>query len=115
MRKRNLKKTPQSICDRTIEVFAMLGAAHIGRNVAQMSRGGIRICQCTTLTVVTTSVVAGQVDGEPYLFAPSKIKLTCLHEQASMLYCKRNDPQGEKLIRLIGRGVAGITDSEGEH
>jgi len=96
------EKTAQSICDGTIEIFAMKGAAHIGRNVAQVSRGGIRLCQCEEATLTITEVVAGQVDGEPYLFAPSIISLSCLTDKANMVFCTKNDPKQEKLKNLIG-------------
>jgi len=96
------EKVPQSICDGTIEIFAMEGAAHIGRNFAQVSRGGIRICQGKTVTLINTELVAGQVDGEPYWFAPSKVELTC-QGQGNMLYCTVGDQDEKKRNRLTGK------------
>uniref|UniRef100_A0A6B2L4D2 Diacylglycerol kinase n=1 Tax=Arcella intermedia TaxID=1963864 RepID=A0A6B2L4D2_9EUKA len=75
----------QCVWDGKIEVFGMYGAAHFGRTVASMSRGGIRICQCTRATICTTSPIAGQVDGEPYMFFPSKIELSLKPTKARLL------------------------------
>jgi len=92
---------PQSICDGKLEIFGMRGAFHLGRNVAGMSRGGIRVKQGSKIKFTTLSQVAGQVDGEPYLFGPSKM---CIekHKSASMLFNANKDQNSKKFNALIG-------------
>jgi len=93
--------THQSISDGIIEIFAMEGAAHFGRNLASVSRGGIRVAQASSVSIITLQEVAGQVDGEPYFILPCEITIKNTGK-SFMLYCTNNDPEDRKFQRLIG-------------
>jgi len=95
------EKTPQAICDETLELFGMSGAFHIGRNVAGLSRGGIRVAQGKKVEILIAEPVAAQVDGEPYLFVPCRISITHKN-QANMVFNSCKDKDSTKKNRLLG-------------
>jgi len=90
------EKQQQSINDGVIEIFAMEGAAHIGRTLASVSRGGIRVGQAHSVELINIQEVAGQVDGEPYYLLPCKITIK-MNNKATMLFNSARDRDGTKL------------------
>ncbi|XP_065052718.1 diacylglycerol kinase beta-like isoform X2 [Rhopilema esculentum] len=74
----------QDIGDRCIEVIGLENVLYVGQIIAGVRQHGLRLAQCSTLTIRTRRPLPMQVDGEPWLQSPASITITHKN-QAPML------------------------------
>jgi len=74
----------QDIGDRLIEVIGLESVLYVGQIIAGVRQHGLRLAQCSTLTIRTRRPLPMQVDGEPWLQSPANITISHKN-QAPML------------------------------
>jgi len=62
----------QCMHDEVLEVVAIGGVLHMGRLAVGLSRAQ-RLCQCSSVTIVTKESLPMQIDGEPWTQGPSEL------------------------------------------
>eukprot|EP00794_Sanderia_malayensis_P003620 gene3620-4131_t len=81
---KDVNSMSQDIGDRSIEVIGLESVLYVGQIIAGVRQHGLRLAQCSELSIRTRRPLPMQVDGEPWLQAPASITIS--HKsQAPML------------------------------
>jgi len=94
--------TPQSIDDGYVEVFGFNNVNDLGSERVGFGKMGLRICQAKLVKLLIIEPIAGQVDGEPYLFDPCRITIS-FFGKSKMLFNSAKDKNQKQLLKLIGQ------------
>ncbi|XP_065666268.1 diacylglycerol kinase beta isoform X4 [Hydra vulgaris] len=97
----DLSNAVQNIGDRKIEVVGLENSLYVGQIIAGVRQHGLRIAQCSSIEMNVKRSIPMQIDGEPWLQAPSRI--TIKHRNQTPM-CVASSQKSKNILHFLKRG-----------